>query len=219
MAAPLIPIIISGIVYKAAPKIAEFLIKRGFRKASSSAIKKQKNKEPIMLNMHTAKKIVANKAKQQFQNRTPRTTPKPKTKTLDASGKKIKVGKKGRKDAGKIKKEGKTGSKRPTPQEKMDVLDQILLRERQGTSADVILKNQIKKIKEARFPPRQPHQKQGDLIFPNLKTKAGELTENPEILKFLKSGPKKMKKGGRIGKPKGVGVAQRGFGKAMKRGK
>jgi hypothetical protein len=27
------------------------------------------------------------------------------------------------------------------------------------------------------------------------------------------------KKGGRVGKPKGVGIAQRGFGKAMKRGK
>ena len=30
---------------------------------------------------------------------------------------------------------------------------------------------------------------------------------------------KTAKKGGRIGKPKGVGVAKRGYGKAMKRGK
>jgi hypothetical protein len=40
-----------------------------------------------------------------------------------------------------------------------------------------------------------------------------------KLRKFLRSGPRKMKKGGRVGKPKGVGAAQRGYGKAMKRGK
>ena len=37
-----------------------------------------------------------------------------------------------------------------------------------------------------------------------------------KLRKFLQSGPRKMKKGGRVGKPKGVGAALRGYGKVMK---
>ena len=40
-----------------------------------------------------------------------------------------------------------------------------------------------------------------------------------KLRKALRSGPRKMKRGGRVGRPKGVGAAQRGYGKAMKRGK
>ena len=58
---------------------------------------------------------------------------------------------------------------------------------------------------------RQPHQK--------AKTKAKELTDDPSLQKFLESGPREFKKGGRIGRPKGVGKALRGYGRAMKRGK
>ena len=61
----------------------------------------------------------------------------------------------------------------------------------------------------------------------NPKVKAGEITGDPKLKKFLKSGEREMKrggrirrkKGGRVGKPKGVGAAKRGYGKAMKRGK
>ena len=82
-----------------------------------------------------------------------------------------------------------------------------------------MLDSLVDAAKNARFPPR-PHQRVGDKAYPNIKTKAEELTKNPKLQKFLKSGPsKRLKKGGRIGKPKGVGIAQRGFGKAMKRGK
>jgi len=48
---------------------------------------------------------------------------------------------------------------------------------------------------------------------------AEDLTTDPKLLKMFKSGLRPMKKGGRVGKPKGVGAAQRGYGKAMKRGK
>ena len=37
-----------------------------------------------------------------------------------------------------------------------------------------------------------------------------------KLRKALRSGPRKMKRGGRVGRPKGVGAAQRGYGKAMK---
>ena len=46
-----------------------------------------------------------------------------------------------------------------------------------------------------------------------------DIFKKRKLKKFLRSGPRKMKKGGRVGRPKGVGAAQRGYGKAMKRGK
>ena len=46
-----------------------------------------------------------------------------------------------------------------------------------------------------------------------------DIFKKRKLKKFLRSGPRKMKRGGRVGKPKGVGAAQRGYGKAMKRGK
>ena len=63
-------------------------------------------------------------------------------------------------------------------------------------------------------------------LIPNPKVKAGEITDDPKLKKFLKSGERGMKrggrirrkKGGRVGKPKGVGAAKRGYGKAMKHG-
>ncbi len=76
----------------------------------------------------------------------------------------------------------------------------------------------IDAIKNAREFPRQPHQRWKNMpkAFPKAKTKAKELTDDPSLQKFLESGPRKFKKGGRVGKPKGVGAAQRGYGKAMK---
>jgi hypothetical protein len=94
-----------------------------------------------------------------------------------------------------------------------------LIKKREKTLDDRMLDSLVDAAKNARFPPR-PHQRVGDKAYPNIKTKAEELTKNPKLQKFLKSGPsKRLKKGGRIGKPKGVGIAQRGFGKAMKNGK
>ena len=88
------------------------------------------------------------------------------------------------------------------------------------TLTDRQLDSLVKSAKEARIPPRHPHQRVGEKAFPNLKTKAKELTKDSKVQKFLESGPsKRLKKGGRIGKPKGVGIAKRGFGKAMKNGK
>ena len=43
-----------------------------------------------------------------------------------------------------------------------------------------------------------------------------DIFKKRKLKKFLRSGPRKMKRGGRVGKPKGVGAAQRGYGKAMK---
>ena len=43
-----------------------------------------------------------------------------------------------------------------------------------------------------------------------------DIFKKRKLKKFLRSGPRKFKKGGRVGKPKGVGAAQRGYGKAMK---
>jgi len=95
---------------------------------------------------------------------------------------------------------------------------------RQGKSPFVderLQEDLIKSIKSAREFPRQPHQRWKNMpkAFSKAKTKAKELTGDPALQKFLESGPREFKKGGRVGKPKGVGAAQRGYGKAMKRGK
>jgi hypothetical protein len=174
MAASLIPIIIAGAVLKAAPHVANFLIKHGFKKATKNITQ---NKDIIpKINLNQAKNIVNKK-----QN-------------INVDSKEFLKNYKKSVDEGYQVVKGKTLDSR--------LLDSL-----------------INAAKKARLPPRQPHQRQGDLAFPNIKTKAKELTDDPKIQKFLKGGPRKMKQGGRIGKPKGVGVAKRGYGKAMKRGK
>jgi len=54
---------------------------------------------------------------------------------------------------------------------------------------DRILDDEINSIKKIRDIP-QPHQRKGDLLFPNAKTKAKELTSDTALIKFLESGPR-----------------------------
>ena len=49
----------------------------------------------------------------------------------------------------------------------------------------------------------------------------GFSSRSKKLQKMLEDNPvyKNRKKGGKVGRPKGVGCAKRGYGKAMKRGK
>tara|TARA_R100001086_G_scaffold40971_1_gene17984 strand:- start:36 stop:545 length:510 start_codon:yes stop_codon:yes gene_type:complete len=82
------------------------------------------------------------------------------------------------------------------------------------------VKNSLSKAREAEFLETQLMEGtiEGVSASKLIGKGSGKEEVAKEILrKFLRSGDRKMKKGGRVGKPKGVGAAMRGYG-ATKRG-
>ena len=154
MPLPLVAIVIGGAIKLAAPHVAKFLVKHGFKKASQTAVK-GKTQIP-KVSSKQAKDIVNKDSQTSFS-----IGKNPSKKTLEALARKA---------------------------------------------------EELKK----KFP--KAIQEEEDVLR---KIQAENLTKDPELIKKLKSGPRPMKKGGRIKskkKPKGVGAALRGYG-ATKRGK
>ena len=275
MALP-VAIVIGGVIKLAAPHVARFLVKHGFKKASQTAVR-GKTKIPSV-SSRQAKDIV---------NKEQQTSSELKKQIKELRGKSLRLQKEGNIPKGalidtlkkleelkrrahklgsqekklKAKKSEIERKEKKTPHDKeSDIRDlqaglrKFIRREeiRQRREEDLVrwraeLKDRYKidtsdwsdaRIKDmgsrlerrkqglpSELPElgieaekillkrqrRQPHQK--------AKTKAKELTDDPSLQKFLESGPREFKKGGRIGRPKGVGKALRGYGKAMKRGK
>lgn len=84
-----------------------------------------------------------------------------------------------------------------------------------------------KQIGDPEFTPKKYREMMGSLLEPKHRVREGSInprTGKPRKTKILRSKKDILKsigrkKGGRVSKPKGVGAAKRGYGKAMKRGK
>jgi hypothetical protein len=100
----------------------------------------------------------------------------------------------------------------PKTRKALEDLDRATERLRKATA-------QMKADRLKREAARKPKGKTPD---ENIKEQAAkniqaeDLTKDPTLTKMFKSGKRKMKVGGQIGRPKGVGKALRGYGRAMK---
>ena len=184
MALP-VAIVIGGVIKLAAPHVARFLVKHGFKKASQTAVR-GKTKIPSV-SSRQAKDIV---------NKEQQTSSELKKQIKELRGKSLRLQKEG-----KIPK----GAERETLKKLAELKDRAHK-----------LGSQEKKLEGM----KKDLDRLGSTGKKALKysPKAKELTGDPTLRKFLESGPREFKRGGRIGKPKGVGKALRGYGKAMKRG-
>ena len=235
MAVSLIPIIIQGVIKLAPPSVAKFLMQHGFKKASQTAVRGKTNipkvsskqaKDIVNKDQQTSFSLSKNMSKKDIQKMKNRlqdygiSDKKPVKPGRSITPKKVEdigpfewVAKKGQehqKTLEKYKSEFRDRYKidiSDWSEERIRNLGRQLELRRQGKSPFVdesLQQDLIKSIKS---------------VMPKAKTKAKEVTSDPTLQKFLESSPRKMKRGGRVGKPKGVGAAQRGYGKAMKRGK
>ena len=100
----------------------------------------------------------------------------------------------------------------PKTRKALEDLDRATERLRKATA-------QMKADRLKREAARKPKGKTPD---ENIKEQAAkniqaeDLTKDPTLTKMFKSGKRKMKVGGQVGRPKGVGKALRGYGRAMK---
>jgi len=180
VALPLVPIVIGGAIKLAAPHVAKFLVKHGFKKASQTAVK-GKTKIP-KVSSKQAKDIVNKDQQTSFSL------------SKDIS----------KKDIQKMK-------------DRLGTSDQVSVYDKDGKLVGRYLDMKTAKKLKPGHRYTKEGQKELKKKFPKAiqeeedvlkNVQAEDLTTDPELQKFLKSGKRKMKRGGQVG----VGAALRGYG-------
>ena len=193
VALPLVPIVIGGAIKLAAPHVAKFLVKHGFKKASQTAVK-GKTKIP-KVSSKQAKDIV-NKNQQTRLDRIKDNLIKyPEAEHLTKGYQELHR-------LGKIK----------TDQLKVFRKE---LEKRYGDKFANYSDDQLTELSK--------HMNKllykGPLATETAVTSKVGRKALSQKAKKMNGGSRNRKRGGRVGRPKGVGKALRGYGKAMKRGK
>jgi len=199
MAARLIPIIIEGIIRLAPPSVAKFLVQHGFKRASQTTVQKTGQTNLSKVSQNQAQEIV-------------KKDPKGTTNQAERNRKALEDLENAKERGRKVSDELNQSLGFPKTRKALEDLDRATERLRKATA-------QMKADRLKREAARKPKGKTPD---ENIKEQAAkniqaeDLTKDPTLTKMFKSGKRKMKVGGQVGRPKGVGKALRGYGRAMK---
>ena len=233
VALPLVPIVIGGAIKLAAPHVAKFLVKHGFKKASQTAVK-GKTQIPKVNKAEAeklARKVQRQKdyEKKQMERYGYKVDPHTKSQfQLPGLRRKMEEAIRDGRYEKHLKKQFK--DRYFHLKSKLDTLKKFKMSE-VDSAAVFKIEQEMAKMRDKAFrfygtKGGERHLKSDTDLDQVIKegTKYGlrkepsakRLTKDPELQRFLKSGKRKMKVGGQVGRPKGVGKALRGYGRAMK---